>query len=321
MATLKLGVIGTNFVSDWLCEAAALVGGIEVDAVYSRREETGAAFAKKHGIPHYFTDLDRFLSSGIEAVYIASPTYLHYSHAASAIEKGLHVLCEKPFVMHYTDCLALQERAEEKGVVLMEAMRPAHDPALALVKNALGTLGKIRRVSFEYCQYSSRYDRYKAGEVLNAFTPSVSGGAIYDIGIYPLYWCVALFGEPKSVSYEASYLENGFEGGGSLLLGYGDFQATVTYSKTCDSVIPSVITGEKGSLTVDKMQSPKRITLIPRGGEAELLAYTPAENNLIHELADFVALIGGESDRFAKDTDLLYRTLNRILFPGESFSE
>lgn len=312
---LKLGVIGTNFVSDWLAEAAGLIEGVEAFAVYSRKEETGGAFAEKHGIERVYTDLDAFFSSGIEAVYIASPTYLHFTHAMAALEKGLHVLCEKPLVFRYAECLRLQEKAKEKGVVLMEAMRPAHDPALALVKKSLAALGKIRRVSFEYCQYSSRYDRFRSGEVLNAFTPEISGGAIYDIGIYPLYWCVALFGEPKTVSREATFLENGFEGGGSILLGYEDFQVTVTYSKICDSVIPSVITGEKGSLTLDKMQSPKTVKLIPRKGEAVPLDYIPAENNLVYELADFLSVIGGERDTYIRDTDGLYRTLERILFP------
>ena len=312
---LKLGVIGTNFVSDWLVEAAGLTEGVEVFAVYSRKDETGEAFARKHGIERVYTDLDAFFSSGIEAVYIASPTYLHFTHAMAALEKGLHVLCEKPLIFRYAECRILQEKAKEKGVVLLEAMRPAHDPALALVKKSLAALGKICRVSFEYCQYSSRYDRFLAGEVMNAFTPEISGGAIYDIGIYPLYWCVALFGEPKTVSHEATYLENGFEGGGCILLGYEDFQATVTYSKICDSVIPSVIAGEKGSLTLDKMQSPKTVRLIPRRGEGVPLDYTPAENNLVYELADFLLVIGGEKNGYIRDTDALYRTLERVLFP------
>jgi len=220
-------------------------------------------------------------------------------------------LCEKPLVMKREECEILFSLEKEKSVILMEAMRPAHDPAFALVKDSLADLGKIRRVSFEYCQYSSRYDRYKGGEVLNAFDPKISGGALFDIGIYPLFWCVALFGKPKSVQAKSVFLKNGFEGGGCLLLDYDGFTASVTYSKICDSVIPSVITGENGSLVIHKMQSPEQIVFAPRGGEATSLAYTPAKNNLVFEVADFVAAIksgcGGVFDAFTRD---LYETLD-----------
>jgi len=312
--SLSLGVVGTNFVSDWLCEAVAVTEGVTLSAVFSRKEETGQAFAKKHGIPQVFTDFDAFLSSGIDAVYLASPTFCHFEQARAALEKGLHVLCEKPLVMKRNECETLFSLAKEKGVILLEAMRPAHDPAFTLVKNSLADLGKIRRVSFEYCQYSSRYDRYKNGEVLNAFDPRISGGALFDIGIYPLFWCVALFGKPKSVSAKSVFLENGFEGSGCLLLDYDGFTASVTYSKICDSVIPSVITGESGSLVIHKMQAPEQIVFAPRGGEATSLAYTPAKNNLVFEVADFVAAIqsgcGGVFDAFTRD---LYDTLDLVV--------
>lgn len=309
--SLSLGIVGTNFVSDWLCEAVAVTDGIEASAVFSRKEETGSAFAKKHGIPNVYTDFDVFLSSGIEAVYLASPTFCHFAQAKAALEKGLHVLCEKPLVMKREESEFLFALAEEKSVILMEAMRPAHDPAFALVKDSLAELGAIRRVSFEYCQYSSRYDRYKNGEVLNAFEPSISGGALFDIGIYPLFWCVALFGKPKSVQAGSVFLENGFEGGGCLLLDYDGFTASVTYSKICDSVIPSVITGENGSLVIHRMTSPETIVFTPRGSEARALDYTPANNNLVYEVADFIHAIreghGGVFDDFTK---ALYQTLD-----------
>lgn len=309
--SLSLGIVGTNFVSDWLSEALALTNGVDAAAVFSRSEETGKAFAEKHGIPKVFCDFDAFLSSGIEAVYLASPTFCHFAQAKAALEKGLHVLCEKPLVMKKEECEALFAIAREKGVVLMEAMRPAHDPAFALVKKSLADLGAVRRVSFEYCQYSSRYDRFRNGEVLNAFVPEISGGALFDIGIYPLFWCVALFGKPKGVSAASVFLENGFEGSGCLLLAYEGFTATVTYSKICDSVIPSVITGENGSLEIHKMTSPERIVFSPRKGETKALDYTPCENNLVYEVEDFVKAVqegaGGVFDDFTRD---LYDTLD-----------
>ena len=93
---IRIGVIGTNFVSDWLCEAADTLDCVEITAVYSRAQETGDAFAEKHHIPHVFTDYDAFLSSDvIDAVNIASPNFAHAAQAVRALNAGKHVLCEK----------------------------------------------------------------------------------------------------------------------------------------------------------------------------------------------------------------------------------
>ena len=74
---LKIGMIGTNFISDDFCEAASQVPGAELYAVCSRKQETGKSFADKHGIPRVYTDYDEFLDSGLDAVYVASPNFIH----------------------------------------------------------------------------------------------------------------------------------------------------------------------------------------------------------------------------------------------------
>ena len=206
---------------------------------------------------------------------------------------------------------AVGDKACHRRCCLLVLGIALHAGGVTRAVELIADLGKIRRVSFEYCQYSSRYDRYKGGEVLNAFEPKVSGGALFDIGIYPLFWCVALFGKPMRVFAKSVFLENGFEGSGCLLLDYDGFTASVTYSKICDSVIPSVITGEDGSLVIHKMQSPEKLVFVPRKGDATVLDYTPAENNLVYEVRDFVAAIqsgcGGVFDAFTRD---LYETLD-----------
>ncbi len=291
MKKIRLGIVGTNFISDWFCGALGKIKGAVPHAVYSRREETGRAFAGRHSIPQVFTDYSEFLASGIEAVYLASPNALHYGQAMAAVAQGLHVLCEKPLVPSAAEFRTLASSAAARGVVLMEAMRPAHDPALAAVKEALSLLGPIRRATFEYCQYSSRYDRFLAGELPNAFNPALANAALLDIGIYPLFWCAALFGAPKSVDASSVFLHNGMEGEGSALLCYQDKQVLIVYSKISDSVTPSVISGERGSLTIDRLTKPQTLSYFPRGGRPESLDFSPVEDNIASEAADFLALI------------------------------
>lgn len=290
---LRIGVVGTNFVSDWLAEAAALLPQACVTAVYSRAQTTGDAFAAKHGIPLVFTDYAAFLAcEQVDAVYIASPNFAHCAQAVAAAKAKKHILCEKVIATNSREFEAMRTAAAENGVVLLEAMRPVYDPALAVLQQALPAIGPLRRVTMEYCQYSSRYDKFLAGQVMNAFDPALSNAAIMDIGVYCIAVCAHLFGEPKAMHAASSFLHNGFEGCGQLLLEYEGFQTNITYSKISESIAPSVFQGEKGSLTVDKISMPGQIWLYPYKGEPRRLDYTPDKNNMVHELAEFIRLAG-----------------------------
>ena len=330
MKNIRLGIIGTNFVSDWLCDAVEITDGIENHAVYSRTEEKGGEFARKHSIPNVYTDLDQFFDSDIDAVYIASPNFLHFDYAMRAAERGKHVLLEKPAALNLAQFDRILETAKKNGVKVIEAMRPAHDPALKAAENAMGEIGTIRRAVFDFCQYSSRYDRFKAGEILNAFNPELGNAAIMDIGVYAIEVCVILFGRPSGIYSKSVKLHNGMEGMGSIFLDYGDFQAEVVYSKITDSAQPSVITGEDGYVTLGKLSMMESVSVKMRGGEEKILVSDrfksdPRESNMIYEVADFVKIIGGElsQEKFSGYTrDTLWimdevRRQNGIVFPTE----
>lgn len=290
---IRLGIIGSNFVSDWLCDSIDRTEGIVNHAVYSRTAEKGAEFAGKHGIPHVYTDLEEFLSSDIDAVYIASPNAFHFPQTMNAIAHGKHVLCEKPIALDSAELRQMTAAAREKGVVLLEAMRPAFDPALDAVKESLAELGAIRYARFEFCQYSSRYDKFKKGEVLNAFNPKLGNAALMDIGVYAVHACVKVFGAPdmEKIWAESVKLGNGFEGMGNIMLPYDSFTAQILYSKITDSVQPSIIIGENGSVTIDKLSMPQNVVLHMRGEDPRVLEYEKRESNMEFETAEFVRLI------------------------------
>ena len=113
---LNLGIIGTNFVADWLVETADRTEGIACAAVYSRTEERGGAFAGAHGIPAVYTDMEAFLSSPIDAVYIASPNFLHFPQAMDAVRHGKHVLVEKPISNRIDEAREMVAYAAKKGI-------------------------------------------------------------------------------------------------------------------------------------------------------------------------------------------------------------
>jgi len=297
MKNLRIGIVGTNFISDWFYEAARDASGVQVEAVYSRKLDTGEAFAKKHGINSVYTNYDDMLSSGIiDAVYVASPTICHKEHTIKALRAGIAVLCEKMIAESYISFLEMKSESERSGIVLLEAMRPEFDPAYEVLRGALPRVGKIRRVALEFCQYSSRYDKFRAGIVENAFNPSLKNSALADIGIYPLHICISLFGAPKTVRSSSVKLENGFEGAGSAVLGYEDMIAEISYSKIFDSVNPSSIAGEDGTILIDKLVNPSEIILVKRGGEREVLFSRSLLSNMIYEIRAFREMVLGLSD-------------------------
>lgn len=300
---MKIGIIGSGKISAKFLDAVRRVSGVEATALLTRDASHGAEFARAHGGMTVYTDRAAFFSSSIDAVYVASPNYAHYRDAAEALSAGLHVLLEKPATDSAEKFEALCRMADGRGCVLMEAMRPLHLPFLQEIKAALGEIGKLRRVTLEYCQYSSRYDAFRAGEVKNAFNPALSNAAVMDIGVYPAAVAVALFGLPKEVKASSVFLENGFEGAGEALLSYGDFTLSLVWSKIADSVTPSVFLGEDGALTLDRVGGPTEATLILRNRGTRVLRNEPCENDMVYELADFAAAVLGQK------SDLPYRRI------------
>lgn len=292
MSKIRLGIIGTNFISDQLCDAVRRTDEFELISVLSRTEERGKYYAQQQKIAHAYTDADEFFRSGIDAVYVASPNSVHSEYSLGAIKYGLNVLCEKPVASNLAEYTVMCNAAVEAHVVLLEAMRPAFDPALAAVKNALLRIGRVRRASLEFCQYSSRYDKFRSGEVLRAFDSTYSNAAVMDIGVYPIHFCLRLFGMPTGEIHSRSILlENGFEGSGEIILPYDGMTAVISYAKTFDSHTPSIIAGEDGAILIDKLSAPKNIYLELRDGTREKVDFEYCENNMVFELAEFAHLI------------------------------
>jgi|AGTN01.1.fsa_nt_gi Predicted dehydrogenases and related proteins len=290
-----IGIAGTSDISDSLAEAARQTGCCKLSAVYSRSEARGAAFAQKHGIPLCFSDFASFIGSGaLDAVYLASPNFLHYPQTLAALESGRHVLAEKPVAINAAQAGAMFARAKKKGLVLLEAIRPVFDPFLQVVSENLPRIGFIRRATFEFCQHLSRYDRFKAGERIDAFDASLGNASLTDLGVYGLHCCLSLFGRPANIHAGASFLPGGMEAAGTMLLDYETMQATVSYSKVMDSVFPSMIQGEEGTITFEPLNQPAYVSLHHRGRQVEKLPFVPVENNMVHELRAFCRCVRHE---------------------------
>lgn len=301
MNKIRFGVIGTNFITDWVIAGAKQDERFELVAVCSRTQERANEFAAKYDIPYTFTSLEEMAASPlIDAVYIATPNYLHASQSILCMKHGKHVLCEKPMASNAYEVKQMIAASRQYGVTLMEAMKPTLTPNFRVLREALPKAGVIRRYFASYCQYSSRYDKFKEGIVLNAFKPELSNGAMMDIGVYTVYPMVVLFGRPNRISASGVVLSTGTDGQGAVNFEYEGMNATVLYSKIANSSLPTEIEGEDGNFMLDKINQINRVTWQARpvasSGKGPL---TPVEDisavtdkdEYYYEVAEFINLV------------------------------
>lgn len=293
---MKLAILGTGFI----VKAGALpalkeVPEIEVTAIFARprSREVAEGLARLYGIGRVYTDYDELLrAEDVDCVYVGLTNSVHHEFAKKALLAGKHVIMEKPFASTVAETEELVELALARQLYMFEAVTLLHQPNFDAIKKTLPELGRIRAVTANYSQYSSRYDRYLKKEVLPAFDPELSGGALYDINIYNLNFIVGLFGAPLDVRYEANLGFNGIDTSGTLFLRYQDFSAVALGAKDSDSPGFINIQGEKGWLRV--LGAPNELKTFEvslRGtGTTSRYELNRYSHRMVQEFKDFAAI-------------------------------
>ncbi|MBD8162141.1 Gfo/Idh/MocA family protein [Erwinia persicina] len=289
---IRFAVVGTNWITRQFIDAAHETGKMKLTAVYSRSLAQAETFASDYPVEQLFDSLEEMAASdAIDAVYIASPNALHCPQALLFLRHRKHVICEKPLASNLREVDAMIACAAEHQVVLFEAFKTASLPNFLALQQALPKVGRLRKAFINYCQYSSRYQRYLDGENPNTFNPAWSNGSIMDIGYYCLGTAVSLWGEPDSIVASASLLDSGVDGHGTAILNYGDFDVTLQHSKISQSTLPSEIQGEDGSLVVEQVSECQRLSFVPRGGKAQDLTQPQHINTMLYEAEVFARLV------------------------------
>jgi len=324
---IRFAVVGTNWITKQFVDAAHETGKYKLTAIYSRSLEQAQAFASDYPVEHLFTSLEELAQcADVDAVYIASPNSLHFPQTRLFLSHKKHVICEKPLASNLQEVEAAIKVARENNVVLLEAFKTASLPNFLLLKQSFDKIGKLRKAFINYCQYSSRYQRYLDGENPNTFNPAFSNGSIMDIGFYCLASAVALWGEPRAVHASASLLDSGVDGQGTVVLSYGDFDVTLHHSKVSDSAIPSEIQGEAGALVIEKISECQKVCFIPRGGKPQDLTQPQHINTMLYEAEEFARLVeanevahpGLEVSRITAKLLSEIRRQTGVVFPADS---
>ena len=317
---INLGIIGTNWITDQFVQAAHETGKYQLAVVYSRRLETAQKFGEKYGDVEYATDLDTFF--GIEhlnTVYIASPNSLHFEQAKQGILAGKNVIVEKPAFSTPKEMDEIIELANQKKVFFFEAARNIHEQAFKTVADFLPFKDHIIGADFSFMKYSSRYDQVLDGQEPNIFSPHFSGGALADLGVYPIYAALAWFGMPKESIYFGQKISTGVDGIGTGILRYDDFDVTIRTGKISDSFQQSEIYLSNGTLVMNAVNSISEAVFHDRDHQRrEKLNVHQLENPMVEEANVFAEVILNPTDR-ELGTDYeewveLARNVNQVIY-------
>lgn len=293
---MRIGIVGTFWLSETFAHALWQVKGIELGAVCSRTLDKAKAFIK--GYPDavaYDSPSKMAEDESIDAVYIAAPNSEHYKLSKLFLKAGKHVLCEKPICVHIEEYEELLALAQSKSLVFLEAMMNCHVPQLALTKKLLKEAGNPVMARIDFCQRSSKIDRVRAGERFSSFSKTSCGGALMDLGVYSVYLALNLFGYPKSVTAKAVFLGD-VDVTDTVILEYDGFHAVLTLSKIAESAVRSEIICEKGTITLAGVSQLQEIAYIPVGGKKKMrYGRNEFAASMAHEIADFVAYSKGKS--------------------------
>ncbi len=261
--TVRIGILGAADIAPTaVIDPAESVEGVQVVAVAARDPKRAEEFAREHGIPRVLPDYQAVIDDpGVDVVYVPTPASLHGYWTKRAIAAGKAVLCEKPFAANSTEAREVAAAADSAGVLVMEAMHSEHHPLwraaqIAIDSGDLGTLTEIE-VDFSWPIPDKSDIRWN---------PELAGGALMDLGIYPVTLLEYLFGAISVVGAEATE-ENGVDATltAQLLSGGGvPIKFRTSMEEGTEPVQRLIVRGDRGQVTLDGFVHPHN------GGQLEV---------------------------------------------------
>lgn len=288
---MKIATVGTSVITQHFIDALKHEPYFELTHVYSRSEEKGLEFARQYGV-NVISNWDVLLNHPeIEVIYIASPNDVHFSQCIDILKAHKHVICEKPLVSNAKEFSEVMRVVYETKCFCFDAMTVMHLPNLSVIKEALVKIEPIKLMNSAMVQYSSRYDLLLQGTVPNIFDLDHSGGALMDLGVYPLGLSIALFGKPASLHYECNRYVNGIDLSGVLTLKYADKIVVCVIGKDSRGQNFTYISGENGVLIVPEQASRLVSVQLVTPKETRELGVDQVRNAMVYEIQAFANIL------------------------------
>ena len=245
---IKWGIIGLGNIANQFAADLLLVQDAALFAVASRDHNKAIEFAKKYNCAKSYDSYEAlFQDDQIDIIYIATPHDSHAELSIKALENGKHVLCEKPLSLSNKDAMRMIEASRKHNKFFMEAFWTRFIPSVkeVLEKVNQGIIGDIKYVKADFAFYA---DEKQGGRL---FDKNLGGGALFDIGVYPLFLSYLLLGIPKEIMAKSICNKNGIDLQTSMILQYENAQSILHASIVSESDMKATISGTKGHIQLN----------------------------------------------------------------------
>lgn len=258
---LKVGILGAGGIASVMAGTIARMDSAHAAAVASRDLNKAREFAEKWNVEKAYGSYEEMLDDpDVELVYIATPHSHHYAHAKLCLEHGKHVLCEKAFTVNAPQAEKLFDIAKQKGLLITEAIWTRYQPMRGIIDEVLadGTVGKPWLLSANLNYLISRVPRLRE--------PALAGGALLDVGVYPLNFAAMVFGnDPVSITGSAVLNDAGVDIQESVTLTYADGRMAVLHAGMMGlSDRRGIICCDNGMLEITNINNPSELRVYDR---------------------------------------------------------
>ena len=275
MKRIKFGILATGNIAGSMARAVQDLNEIECYAVASRSYEKAKDFADKWGFEKAYGSYEELVNDPeVELIYVASPHSHHYPHAKLCLEHGKHVLLEKAFTVNISQAEELIALSKEKGLLLAEAFWPRYMPTRKMLDDLLaqGDIGEVHAVMADFGAPLSHVERM--------WNPELAGGALLDLGVYPINFALQIFKSPvQKIQSDAVMSPQGVDYMNGITLTFEDNRIAVLHSNMLAYMgNRGVIYGDKGFIELYEINNPRAIRVFNEN--KELTASYPAPEQI-----------------------------------------
>ncbi|KJD34292.1 oxidoreductase [Tamlana nanhaiensis] len=263
---IKWGIIGLGNIAHKFAKDLLTINDAELYAVASRNQEKANDFAKTYNAQKAYPSYEDLANDpNVDAVYIATPHVFHKENSIMCLQKGIAVLCEKPFAMNTKEVEDMIACAEANNTLLMEALWTAFLPHYQYVLNEIKnkTFGNLIKLEADF-GFTRPFDESK-----RLFGKHLGGGSLLDIGIYPIFAALSSLGKPEHIDADATFFENNVDSSCTMVFKYkNNVEAHLKSSLLETLPTEAIFTFEDATIKINTMfHQPSTVTIIKNGVE------------------------------------------------------
>jgi predicted dehydrogenase len=250
MTGLRWGILATGGIASAFASDLRTAGR-DLVAVGSRSQSSADAFATKFDIPRAHPSYEALVTDpDVDIIYVATPHPMHHADAKLALEHGKHVLVEKSFTVNRAEAEDLQRIAAHRGLLAMEAMWTRYLPHMVRIRELLsdGALGEIRAVTADHTQRITADPAHRLNDL------TLGGGALLDLGIYPISFIWDVLGAPTTIRATARLMETGADSEVATIMTHsgGAVSTSLSSSRAVGPNAASII-GTEARIDIDRV--------------------------------------------------------------------